>query len=69
MSSETEHPIVAERCAACGGFRTLRTFAGYDKAVCRSTPECMAQLLEEAKATSDAVQIDAILARLDAGKR
>lgn len=48
MSDKTERPIVAERCPACGGFRTLRAFAGYDKAVCRGAPECMARLLEEA---------------------
>ena len=53
MSNETERPEVAERCPACGGFRTLRTSAGYDKAVCRGTPECLAQLLEEAKTISD----------------
>ncbi len=49
----TKHPMAAERCPVCGGFRTLRAYAGYDKAICRGTSECMAQLLEEVKPASD----------------
>lgn len=50
----TKRPIAAERCSVCGGFRTLRAFAGYDKAICRDTSGCMAQLLEEVKLASGA---------------
>lgn len=49
-----KRPIAAERCPVCGGFRALRAFAGYDKAICRGTSGCMAQLLEEVKSASDA---------------